>query len=328
MSASPNNANFRLTNQVRDFGTTQVQTSGRPSGHADEALQALLALASLQQQVRQRRARKDEPPATSEVWGLEHLVLDEVLQLVAERALAITGGGGVAIALAEGSAIVCRASAGVIAPDAGARLDPNFGVFGACLRSEQIVRCDDSEVDPPLNVHACRRLGARSMVAVPLSARQTVVGLLEAFSSEAYGFNDSDVRSLNLLAELILAALRPEEEDRLAEISRRVVAGTIESDGSPQPALSIHGAANFAAPEPANPGVAPKNTNPTPEISATKPTSATIPESAIPESSRPGLLVVLAVVLLAVAIGAVVWWKIDHKTGTVAAKLRSASAVS
>ena len=61
------------------------------------------------------------------------------------------------------------------------------------------------------------------MVAVPLSAKQTVVGLVEAFSSEAYGFNDSDVRSLNLLAELILSAIRPEEEDRLAEISQQVV---------------------------------------------------------------------------------------------------------
>src|SRR6202022_4225768 len=78
--------------------------------------------------------------------------------------------------------------------------------------------------DPRVNIDHCRSLGARSMVAVPLSARQRVVGLVEAFSTETHGFNDSDVRSLNLLAELILAALRPEEEDRLAEISRRVVA--------------------------------------------------------------------------------------------------------
>src|SRR6202022_5001277 len=79
--------------------------------------------------------------------------------------------------------------------------------------------------DPRVNVDHCRCLGARSMVAVPLSARQRVVGLIEAFSTEAHGFNDSDVRSLNLLAELILAALRPEEEDRLAELSQRLVSG-------------------------------------------------------------------------------------------------------
>ena len=47
---------------------------------------------------------------------------------------------------------------------------------------------------------------------------------MEAFSAQPYGFNDSDVRSLNLLAELILAAMKPEEENRLAEISQRLVA--------------------------------------------------------------------------------------------------------
>jgi len=142
---------------------------------------------------------------------------------VAERALAITGADGIAIALAEGEAIVCRASAGSIAPDAGVRLDPNSGFSGACLRREEIVRCDDAETDARVNVQACRALGARSMVAVPLTGRHSVIGLLEAFSTECYGFNDSDVRSLNLLAELILSALKPEEEDRLAEISQQVV---------------------------------------------------------------------------------------------------------
>ncbi len=193
-------------------------------GH--EALQALLAFSALHQQIRARRAKqiRDGVRVTTEDdWQLEQFVLDEVLQLVAERALAITGADGVAIALAEGDAIVCRASAGSIAPDAGVRLDPNSGFSGECLVSGRIVRCDDAETDSRVNLLACRRLGVRSMLAVPLSAKQSVVGLMEAFSNEPYGFNDSDVRSLGLLAELILSAMRPEEEDRLSEISRRVV---------------------------------------------------------------------------------------------------------
>ena len=76
-----------------------------------------------------------------------------------------------------------------------------------------------------MNVQVCRRLGTRSIVAVPIASSRGIIGLLEAFSAEAYGFNDSDVRSLNLLAELILAALKPEEENRMAEISQRLVAG-------------------------------------------------------------------------------------------------------
>ena len=54
------------------------------------------------------------------------------------------------------------------------------------------------------------------MVAVPLCGRRRVIGLLEAFSAEPFGFNDSDMGSLELLAELILAALKPEDEDRFA----------------------------------------------------------------------------------------------------------------
>jgi len=227
VSANPKNPSLDLLKQAANLAPGRApQTSQQPVVPSHEALQALLAFSSLHEQIRQRRAREEHSGVSStvDVWELEQFVLDEVLQLVSDRALAITGADGVAIALADGNAIICRASSGTIAPDPGVRLDPNSGFSGACLTSGHIVRCDDSENDTRVNVQTCRRLGARSMVAVPLSARQSVVGLLEAFSSEAFGFNDSDVRSLNLLAELILAALKPEEEDRLAEISRRVVA--------------------------------------------------------------------------------------------------------
>ena len=87
----------------------------------------------------------------------------------------------------------------------------------------QTVRCDDSDNDPRVNAQACRALGARSMVAVPLTAKGRVVGLIEAFSSKTHGFNEADVKSLNLLGELILAAIHPEEEDRLAQLAEKIL---------------------------------------------------------------------------------------------------------
>jgi N-acetylmuramoyl-L-alanine amidase/putative methionine-R-sulfoxide reductase with GAF domain len=184
-----------------------------------DALQTLLAFACIHEQAAKRRTPQSEAAPTSK----EEFGLDDVLQLVAARAVSLTGADGVAIALAEQNAIVCHASIGRIAPEPGVRLDPESGFSGACLRSGETVRCDDSEIDPRVNAEACRALGTRSMVAVPLSAKQRVVGLIEAFSSEAYGFNEADVKSLNLLSELILAAIRPEEEDRLAELARGVI---------------------------------------------------------------------------------------------------------
>jgi N-acetylmuramoyl-L-alanine amidase len=241
---------------------------------------------------------------TDDVWELEQFVLDEVLQLVAERALTITGADGVAIALAEGNAIVCRASAGWIAPDAGARLDPNSGFSGACLRSGRIVRCDDTENDRRVNVEVCRRLGTHSMVAVPLAGQQRVIGLLEAFSSEAYGFNDSDVRSLILLAELILAAMKPEEEDRLAEISQRAVALVEETE----PAVA-NGQAESNAHLPDESKL---------RSSEQHRGAAILPEFGRTEDSRPGLAIVLVLVMMAAALGGGLWWKIRHNMAVIA----------
>jgi hypothetical protein len=57
--------------------------------------------------------------------------------------------------------------------------------------------------------------------------------LLQAFSAQPFGFNDSDVRNLSLLAELVLGALTPEDEDRFAE-SAQVAATKLEA-ASPTP---------------------------------------------------------------------------------------------
>src|SRR6266567_3508345 len=215
----------------------------RPS-HRD-ALQALLAFSTLHEQVRRRKvlaARSSGFDAGSPVTEFEQgeqFILDEVLQLVAERAVAITGADGLAIALAENNEIVLRASAGAVRPDVGARIERDSAFSGACFRTAQIVMCDDTETDPRVNVEACRKLGARSMVAVPLCGRRRVIGLLEAFSEWPFAFNESDIRNLSLLAELVLGALKPEDEDRFAE-SAQTAATKLESAPSlPQTPVRI-----------------------------------------------------------------------------------------
>jgi N-acetylmuramoyl-L-alanine amidase len=350
MSASPDNTSVALLG-----GGELAHLAGpptlRPSFPGHDALQALLAFSSLHEQVRQKRVLAANQgigrPAGGDAWHFEPFVLDEVLQLVADRALAVTGADGIAIALAEDNAIVCRASSGTIAPDAGARLDPSSGFSGACLRRGEIIRCDDSEHDPRVNVDHCRSLGARSMVAVPLSARQRVVGLVEAFSSEPHGFNDSDVRSLHLLAELILAALKPEEEDRLAEISRRVVA-PVDRSPSTQDSEKVLEMAP-AEPEPIEPSVLPilgqiplipvdsreqagaQHIATIPKIDGahrlespgvvakSEPLAKEEPVQALPEyvdleGSRPGIRGVIALVLLAMLVGGGVWWALENRS--------------
>ena len=223
MATNPSNTDPTLA--IPTMAAPDVASPGVGSPDQREALQALLAFSTLHEQIRRRRTEEARAyaaghRATDDAWEYEQFVLDDVLQLVAERAQAITGADGIAIALAEGDEIICRASAGTMAPDRGVRLDSNAGFSGACFRTGRIVRCDDTEKDPRVNLEACRRLGTRSMVAVPLLGQESVIGLLEAFSTEPFGFNDGDVRSLNLLAELILAALKPEDEDRIVRAAK------------------------------------------------------------------------------------------------------------
>jgi N-acetylmuramoyl-L-alanine amidase/putative methionine-R-sulfoxide reductase with GAF domain len=214
--------------------------AGRPTQR--DALQVLLAFAALHEQVRRRKSLAarhsgiDSAPLPPEFEEGEQFVLDEVLQLVAERAVAITGADGLAIALAENNEIVLRAAAGTVRPDIGARIDRDSAFSGASFRASQVVICDDTETDPRVNLQACRRLGARSMVAVPLCGRRRVIGLLEAFSTWPFAFNDSDVRNLTLLAELVVGALKPEDEDRFAESAQAASAKLQTVAALPTPA--------------------------------------------------------------------------------------------
>jgi N-acetylmuramoyl-L-alanine amidase/putative methionine-R-sulfoxide reductase with GAF domain len=310
----------------------------RPSG--GDALQALLAFSAMHQQVRRRRALAlrlngfDTIAPAAEFEAEEQFVLDEVLQMVAERAIAITGADGLGIALAENNEIVLRASAGAVKPDVGARIQRDSAFSGACFRTAQIIRCDDTETDDRVNLSACRRLGARSMVAVPLCGRRRVIGLLEAFSADPFGFNDSDVNSLALLAELILAALKPEDEDRFAESAQ--VAETKLS----APAIAPAAAASIPKPSPeisaAPPAVLQVKTETKPAVVAKPAPVASLPlrlPKVNPAAQRvaadiarleatpgpeplaghhPGLILVAVLVMVAALCAGGLWWKLKN----------------
>jgi N-acetylmuramoyl-L-alanine amidase/putative methionine-R-sulfoxide reductase with GAF domain len=321
--------------------TAPQRRESRPFGA--DALQALLAFSALHQQVRQRRAlaaRSRSFDAAGPSTGLEthfetefeveeQFVLDEVLQLVADRAIAITGADGLGIALAENNEIVLRASAGTIKPDVGARIQRDSAFSGACFRTAQIIRCDDTETDDRVNLYACRQLGARSMVAVPLCGRRRVIGLLEAFSAEPFSFNDSDVASLELLAELILAALKPEDEDRFAQSARAAEAQLI-APAAPQSPV-ILSAVNVSRSEAFT-----QSKDPIPAIPATEASGSSYPhvqpaeilsplplapettaeeqaKDLQPASQRhPGTVLVLVLIVVAALLGAGLWWKLKN----------------
>jgi putative methionine-R-sulfoxide reductase with GAF domain len=145
--------------------------------------------------------------------------LDSTLQLLAQRAQTFTRATGAAIALTEGASMVCRASSGQDAPSLGARLTTGSGFSGECVRTGQLLRCEDSETDPVVDRESCRALGIRSMIAVPVLWGDAVIGLLEVFSPEPYAFSTNDPVVLKRLAGIISNAIyRAGTEDKTAVI--------------------------------------------------------------------------------------------------------------
>jgi putative methionine-R-sulfoxide reductase with GAF domain len=139
---------------------------------------------------------------------LDETELDSALQLLVERAQYITGATGTALALPRGEEMVCRASAGSSAPAVGARLQVLSGLTGESITRRQLLRCDNAETDPRVNLEACRALGIASIVVLPLLRRNGEVrGLFELFSDHPYAFEERDLVALERMADLTLTAL-------------------------------------------------------------------------------------------------------------------------
>jgi putative methionine-R-sulfoxide reductase with GAF domain len=133
--------------------------------------------------------------------------LEAALQLLAERAQYITGASGAAIALLDDTEMICRASAGPSAPELGAEVQVKSGLTGESVRTRQVLRCDDAEIDPRVNRESCRALGIRSVMVVPLIREQEVIGVFELLADRANAFEERDVTALERLAEMVQTGL-------------------------------------------------------------------------------------------------------------------------
>jgi GAF domain-containing protein len=180
---------------------------------------------------------------SSGVRGLEQDELDSALQLLVERAQYITGATGTALALPQGDEMVCRASAGSSAPAIGARLQVRSGLTGESMSRGQLLRCDNAEADPRVNLEACRALGIASIVVLPLLRRSGEVrGLFELFSDHPYAFEERDLIALERMATLTATALDlAEQRQNMPAAPGEERKGSIEA-----PSVSVAPAADAA----------------------------------------------------------------------------------
>ena len=144
--------------------------------------------------------------AIAEAQALVHgsqLRLQERLQLVAERAQRITGGTGAAIWLLRGSQAVCQLASGVLSASAGQNIALEGSRLTSCFRDGTVLRCTDAKSDPRTRYDALPGTAEGSVLAVPIHFEGRVQGALEVTFATAWGFEDADVRTCQILSGLV-----------------------------------------------------------------------------------------------------------------------------
>jgi putative methionine-R-sulfoxide reductase with GAF domain len=142
------------------------------------------------------------------------LDLEPGISIIAEKAQALTGATGAAIALRRGNEIVCRARTGRTAPDIGCRLQTDSGLSAECVRTGEVMICPDTESNPRVDVAACRHLGVRSILVSPLRHFRRTLGVFEVLSSAPNAFDHDDAAVMQFLSGMMVAAI-----SRLSKIS-------------------------------------------------------------------------------------------------------------
>jgi GAF domain-containing protein len=133
--------------------------------------------------------------------------LEPGISIIAEKAQALTGATGAAIALRRGNEIVCRARTGRTAPDIGVRLQTDSGLSAECVRTGEVLLCNDAESNPRVDWASCRRMGVRSILVAPLRHFRRTLGVFEVLSSTPHAFDNNDVATMQFLSGMMVATI-------------------------------------------------------------------------------------------------------------------------
>jgi GAF domain-containing protein len=193
-------ADAELDRLVRELLSTVPQSLQSPG----RVPPSFAALAPSRHHARSVAQTKEQP-----VHAIAHAEVnfEPAIHVIAERAQTLTGATGSALALRSGNEIVCRARTGRTAPDLGVRLQTDSGISAECVRTGEIVLCNDAERNPRVDAASCRHLGVRSILAAPLRHFRRTLGVFEVLSAAPYAFDNRDVATMQLLSSVMVAAI-------------------------------------------------------------------------------------------------------------------------
>jgi GAF domain-containing protein len=160
-----------------------------------------------------------------------------VMALVVEQAAGLTDAAASVIELAEGDEMVYRVGVGLAVEQAGVRLKIDQSLSGLCVRQGVTLHCHNAATDGRVDPEACRRVGAISIVCVPLNRDSRVIGVLKVYDPRPNAFDGDDVIVLDLLSGVIAAHMAHVGECREHLAAKRQA--TVRAlRGTPSPQLT------------------------------------------------------------------------------------------
>ncbi|MGG1553897.1 sensor domain-containing diguanylate cyclase [Paenibacillus ferrarius] len=133
--------------------------------------------------------------------------LKSFMQLVCDRMCMLTPAHGSTIEILDEDDMVYAAVSGTLSPYLGIRLSRFTSLSGKCVAEKKILYAADTTCDERVDREACQRVGARSMVCVPLFKACRAVGVLKVIDSEPDAFSPRDIETMQLLSIALGAEL-------------------------------------------------------------------------------------------------------------------------
>jgi len=193
--------------QVAEEEQEQNQDQYRIGENALSESTVEFPVASFSSRHRMRPRHHGPLPMPHPLLNAGDINLEPGISIIAEKAQVLTGATGAAIALRRGNEIVCRARTGRTAPDIGVRLQTDSGLSAECVRTGEVLLCNDAESNPRVDWASCRRMGVRSILVAPLRHFRRTLGVFEVLSSTPHAFDNNDVATMQFLSGMMVATI-------------------------------------------------------------------------------------------------------------------------
>jgi GAF domain-containing protein len=163
------------------------------------------------------------PDAPQELLAAQNELAREIVQQVLQATHATSAAFGLCLK----GRLIWEATAGDSASEIRAMLNTESGFAGLSASSGTMQACGNTVFDSRPDAEACRRLGLRAVVVVPLATRDQLLGLVAVFSRKPYAFGMRDLQALQDLTEEFTAKLQIRVEAADASTGRESPAACI-----------------------------------------------------------------------------------------------------